>query len=191
MCFSWSSSRHVPWFTDEQQQQQQQTDSVFAHLRTERVFVELGIQNQHTAQTRRLRPHTHTLTHSRTHTNTNPSKHPLLRLSIPLCRHTEGDSVARLPWKPCRVYQPALPLADCGSHVFVCVCECGEWVCTCVGVCETVKPIQGSALSCWRGRQKIGYTCKKPIERRLALSPAIKATISVLTCRNTRRYFTR
>lgn len=148
-------------------------------------------QNQHTAQTRRLRPHTHTLTHSRTHTNTNPSKHPLLRLSIPLCRHTEGDSVARLPWKPCRVYQPALPLADCGSHVFVCVCECGEWVCTCVGVCETVKPIQGSALSCWRGRQKIGYTCKKPIERRLALSPAIKATISVLTCRNTRRYFTR
>ena len=95
--------------------------------------------------------HTLTLTHSRTHTNTNPSKHPLLRLSIPLRRHTEGDSVARLPWKPGRVYQPALPLADCGSHVFVCVCVCGEWVCTCVGVCETVKPIQGSALSCWRG----------------------------------------
>lgn len=56
-----------------------------------------------------------------THTNTNPSKHPLPRPSIPLCLHTQGDSVARLPWKPGWVYQPALPLAGCGSRVLVCV----------------------------------------------------------------------
>ena len=71
MCFSWNSSRHVPWFADEQQQQ---TDSVFAHLRTECVFVELGTQNQHTAQTRRLRPHTHTHTHAHSLTHTHKHK---------------------------------------------------------------------------------------------------------------------
>ena len=75
--------------------------------------------NKHLGGTTSLSTHTHIHTH--THTHTNPSKHHPLRLFIPLCLHTEGDSVARLPWKPGPVYQPALPLADCGSRVFVCV----------------------------------------------------------------------
>lgn len=124
MCFSWSSSRHVPWFTDEQQQQQQQTDSVFAHLRTERVFVEL-VHKTSTLHKHVGCAHTHTrsLTHARTQTQTH-----LNILSFVSPSHCAGTR-REIQWPGCHGNH-----AECTSQLYRWLIVALMYLCVCVSV---------------------------------------------------------
>lgn len=118
---SWNNSRHISSST-----QQRQTADV--RLRTpqhRRCFS----WTQH-VETGRLRPRAHK------HKPSPPSLHP-----------TELAQAGKIQWPGCRGNRAER--TNQLNRWLVAALAC-LWACTRVGVCETVKPIQGSALSCSR-----------------------------------------
>lgn len=104
-----------------------------------------SVQAAPSPHTQKREGHTHTPTRTPTHTRVLTQTHRNILCFVSTshrCSHTGGDSATRLLQKPGRVYQPALPSVDCGSGVYA-----AERACAGVGVCETVKPIRGCALS--------------------------------------------